>query len=216
MAKGPNASNRNFKVFKDISIPQGEYLIEVWGAKDFNKDNPKVALLSVGSEKGKGNKSTKETSELLESSNMNFVGNIEGDDISEGKANVVVCDGFTGNILLKSIEGLGKIITEFISKESKSDQLKRQMAIGICYNWRNSVNFLADYSFSENESKWNFGSEIWFYDIFAARLGMHDEKLTSGFGLKTNYWIFDVAVMAHQKLGSTYLISIGLLLGEKS
>ena len=46
---------------------------------------------------------------------MNFVGNIEGDDISEGKANVVVCDGFTGNILLKSIEGLGKIITEFIT-----------------------------------------------------------------------------------------------------
>jgi hypothetical protein len=41
MAQGPNASNRNFKVFKDISIPQGEYLIEVWGAKDFNKDNPK-------------------------------------------------------------------------------------------------------------------------------------------------------------------------------
>ena len=41
MAKGPNASNRNFKVFKDISIPQSEYLIEVWDAKDFNKDNPK-------------------------------------------------------------------------------------------------------------------------------------------------------------------------------
>lgn len=99
---------------------------------------------------------------------------------------------------------------------SKTDQLKRQMTTGICYNWRNSVNFLADYSWSENKSKWNFGSEIWFYDIFAARLGMHDEKLTSGFGLKTNYWIFDVAVMAHQKLGSTYLISIGLLLGKKS
>ena len=41
MAKGPNASNRNFKVFKDINIPQSEYLIEVWDAKDFNKDNPK-------------------------------------------------------------------------------------------------------------------------------------------------------------------------------
>ena len=72
---------------------------------------------------------------------------------------------------------------------SKSDQLKRQMATGICYNWRNSVNFLADYSFSENESKWNFGSEIWFYDIFASRLGIYDKKLTSGFGIKTNYWI---------------------------
>ncbi|MBA30555.1 MAG: hypothetical protein CL905_01735 [Dehalococcoidia bacterium] len=116
LALNVDCSPKQLFDFAALGVTQAKILYDI--------ENPTVAILSNGSEKGKGNKSTKETSELLESSNMNFVGNIEGDDISEGKANVVVCDGFTGNILLKSIEGLGKIITEFISKESKSDQLK--------------------------------------------------------------------------------------------
>ena len=69
-------------------------------------ENPRVALLSVGSEDGKGNRQVQETHKLLEASGLNFVGNVEGHEIFEDKADVVVCDGFVGNVLLKFTEGL--------------------------------------------------------------------------------------------------------------
>ncbi len=69
-------------------------------------ENPRVALLSVGSEETKGNRQVRETYGLLRASGLNFVGNIEGHEIFEDKANVVVCDGFVGNVLLKFTEGL--------------------------------------------------------------------------------------------------------------
>ena len=50
---------------------------------------------------------------------------------------------------------------------------------------------------------------IWFYDVFAARLGLNDEKLTIGFGIKTKIWLIDAAIVAHEELGSTYRISLG-------
>ncbi len=70
--------------------------------------NPKIGILSVGSEEGKGNSLTKETFSLFQKSDLNFIGNIEGNDLITGKADVVVCDGFVGNIVLKLVEGLGK------------------------------------------------------------------------------------------------------------
>ena len=70
------------------------------------KEDPRVGLLSVGSEEGKGNKQTQEAFALFQSSGLNFVGNIEGHEIFAGKADVIVCDGFVGNILLKYTEGL--------------------------------------------------------------------------------------------------------------
>ena len=92
---------------------------------------------------------------------------------------------------------------------SNSDKIYQKHTAGICYNWRSSVHFLADYVFTHNIYQWNVGSEIWFYDVFAARLGMYDEKLTIGFGLKSNYWSIDGATLSHTDLGSTYRISIG-------
>ncbi|MCK9356407.1 MAG: phosphate acyltransferase PlsX [Dehalococcoidia bacterium] len=68
---------------------------------------PSVGLLSTGSEEGKGNEAVKEAYGLLKKSGLNFIGNIEGSDILTGKANVVVCDGFVGNVLLKFYEGIG-------------------------------------------------------------------------------------------------------------
>ena len=67
----------------------------------FNLKDPKVGLLSVGEEKSKGNELIFETYKLLENSSLNFIGNIEGGDILRGKADIVVCDGFVGNIILK-------------------------------------------------------------------------------------------------------------------
>ena len=93
---------------------------------------------------------------------------------------------------------------------SISDKLNKIHTMGLCYNWRNSVNFLADYIWTDMDSQWNLGSEIWFFDVFAARLGMYNERLTAGFGLKTKKWLVDSAILTHKELGSTYRISFGL------
>ena len=98
---------------------------------------------------------------------------------------------------------------------SEGDKLEHQQSFGICYNWKNSVNFLADYIWMEADSQWNFGSEIWFFDIFAARLGLFNDALTAGFGLRTNSWSIDSAILAHEQLGSTYRISLGFKFGGK-
>ena len=98
----------------------------------FNKllldvENPRIGVLSVGSEDGKGNALSKETSDLFRKSGLNFIGNIEGNDLVTGKADVVVCDGFVGNILLKLVEGLGqglaKSLEGFLKGKIPSDQI---------------------------------------------------------------------------------------------
>ena len=70
-------------------------------------DRPRIGLLSNGEEETKGNRLTVESHQLLKNSGMNFIGNIEGNDIAKGTADVIVSDGFTGNIVIKTIEGLG-------------------------------------------------------------------------------------------------------------
>ncbi len=71
-------------------------------------DNPSIGLLSIGEEHTKGNELVKETYHLLENSGLNFYGNVEGRDIPQGTTNVIICDGFTGNIVLKLSEALVK------------------------------------------------------------------------------------------------------------
>ena len=92
-----------------------------------NVENPRIGVLSVGSEDGKGNALSKETSDLFKKSGLNFIGNIEGNDLVTGKADVVVCDGFVGNILLKLVEGLGqglaKSLEGFLKGKIPSDQI---------------------------------------------------------------------------------------------
>jgi glycerol-3-phosphate acyltransferase PlsX len=70
------------------------------------RENPRIGLMSIGEEKGKGNDLTKAAFERLTSSSLNFIGNIEGKDIYSGKADVIVSDGFTGNVALKASEGM--------------------------------------------------------------------------------------------------------------
>jgi len=72
--------------------------------------NPKVGLINVGSEDKKGNDTIKQAYDLLSRSNINFIGNIEGKDIPEGKVDVAVCDGFVGNVILKYTEGIGSFL----------------------------------------------------------------------------------------------------------
>ncbi|TAN45510.1 MAG: phosphate acyltransferase PlsX [Nitrospirae bacterium] len=83
----------------------------------FGQKSPRIALLSIGEEDSKGNEVTKEALKLLKGSSLNFIGNIEGREIFEGNAEVVVCDGFTGNIVLKVSEGLAEAIMKTLRKE---------------------------------------------------------------------------------------------------
>ena len=82
-----------------------------------NTKNPRVGLLSIGSEPGKGNALIKETHELLSSSSLNFIGNVEGRDVYSGDLDVVVCDGFVGNISLKISEGLAEAAMYMLKDE---------------------------------------------------------------------------------------------------
>lgn len=83
----------------------------------FNLQSPKVAILSIGEEDTKGNELTRETFRLLKNSDLNFIGNIEGKDIFSGSADVIVCDGFIGNIVLKVSEGLADTILKMLKFE---------------------------------------------------------------------------------------------------
>jgi glycerol-3-phosphate acyltransferase PlsX len=84
---------------------------------------PRVGLLSNGEEAGKGNDLVRETYPLLERSSLNFIGNIEGRDIYNGRCDVVVTDGFTGNVCLKVSESLAEMLTAMIREELSRDVL---------------------------------------------------------------------------------------------
>jgi glycerol-3-phosphate acyltransferase PlsX len=82
-------------------------------------ERPKVGLLNIGEEVIKGNEVVKEAAELLRASPLNFYGNVEGNDIFKGTVDVVVCDGFVGNAVLKAVEGLAKMLSSVIREEFK-------------------------------------------------------------------------------------------------
>ncbi len=88
-------------------------------------DNPKIGILSIGEEEGKGNDLVKETYPLLKKTKLNFIGNAEGRDIFTGDFDVIVCDGFVGNVVLKTSESLGHIILEMIKEEVKQSFISK-------------------------------------------------------------------------------------------
>ena len=113
----------SFAVIGDVFARQ------LWGVK-----KPRVGILSVGTESGKGNKQVRETSELLARSGLNFIGNIEAGDLPHGKVEVVVCDGFTGNIVMKLTEGIGQALCGHLRTELKgkvSDSEIDRLASGV-------------------------------------------------------------------------------------
>lgn len=95
------------------------------------KESPRIGLLSVGSEDGKGSRQVKEAFALFQSSGLNFVGNVEGHEIFEGKADVVVCDGFVGNVLLKYTEGLAAAAGRHLASRLGADNPAAQAIAGL-------------------------------------------------------------------------------------
>jgi phosphate acyltransferase len=97
-------------------------------------ENPSVGLLNIGEEVIKGNEIIKKTGELLRSAakngDLNFHGNVEGNDIYLGTTDLVVCDGFVGNVALKASEGLAKMIGQFLKEEFSRNIFRKTAAIG--------------------------------------------------------------------------------------
>jgi len=102
---------------KPYHLLQFAFMGSIYAQKVLKKRRPRVGLLSIGEEDNKGNHLVIQTSKLLQGSSLNFVGNIEGRDITGGTVEVVVCDGFVGNIVLKFAEGFAKTTLTIIGKE---------------------------------------------------------------------------------------------------
>jgi phosphate acyltransferase len=121
---------RGFTVLLDAGAnlePKPKHLLQfavmghVYARDILHNPNPRVGLLSVGEEEGKGNELTRETFEELRASSLNFVGNVEGRDIYNGRCDVVVTDGFTGNVALKISESLADMLGAMIREELTRD-----------------------------------------------------------------------------------------------
>ncbi|MDQ7039184.1 MAG: phosphate acyltransferase PlsX [Aquificota bacterium] len=96
------------------------YAEEILGVR-----NPRIGLLSIGEEEGKGNELVRETYPLLKQTGLNFAGNAEGRDIYAGTFDVIVCDGFIGNVILKASESLGMAVVQMIKEEVKRSVIAR-------------------------------------------------------------------------------------------
>ena len=92
-------------------------------------ERPTVGLLNIGEEDIKGNDVVKRTAELLKASDLNFYGNVEGNDIYKGTVDVIVCDGFVGNVALKTSEGLALMLSDFLRDEFTRNPMRRMLAV---------------------------------------------------------------------------------------
>jgi phosphate acyltransferase len=101
----------------------------LYANKVLGKTNPRIGLLSNGEEAGKGNQLIKDTYPLLEKCGLNFIGNVEGKELFGGFADVVVTDGFTGNILLKSSEAVAKLLTDILKEKLMSSTVTKLGAL---------------------------------------------------------------------------------------
>ncbi|SKA92257.1 phosphate:acyl-[acyl carrier protein] acyltransferase [Caloramator quimbayensis] len=98
---------------------------EIYSKKVLKKQTPTIGLVNIGSEEEKGNAFTKECFKVLKESNLNFKGNIEAREIPDGNIDVVLCDGFTGNVILKLFEGVAGTIFDILKEEITSSTISK-------------------------------------------------------------------------------------------
>ncbi|WP_300340153.1 phosphate acyltransferase PlsX [Accumulibacter sp.] len=94
-----------------------------------HRDRPTVGILNIGQEEIKGNDVVKRAAELLWDSGLNFIGNVEGDGLYKGEADVIVCDGFVGNVALKASEGLAQLLATFLRQEFRRSWFTKLAAV---------------------------------------------------------------------------------------
>ncbi|MFC1998063.1 phosphate acyltransferase PlsX [Chloroflexota bacterium] len=110
---------------KPNSLLQFAQMGHVYMEKVIGIKNPRVGLLSIGEEENKGNQLVQETHKLLKKSDVNFVGNIESKDLTKGAADIIVTDGFTGNLILKMGEGMGEMFLRSLSQSAQRRWITR-------------------------------------------------------------------------------------------
>ncbi len=131
---------QQFAIMGDI------YFRSIFGGKFPSAEHPRVGLLSIGEEESKGNELTREAYKLLRELPMNFVGNVEGRDLYNGKADVLVCDGFVGNVALKISEGMVETV-RFLLKQSLQATISSQ--VGFLLSRRAFADFKKRLDYSE-------------------------------------------------------------------
>lgn len=118
---------------KPINLLQFAQMASIYLRNTFGNEHPTVGLLNIGTEETKGNELTKESYKLLKEKSkeldINFIGNVEGRDAFSGKVDILVTDGFTGNVFLKAVEGLGKLVKRTLSESLKKNILSTIAAI---------------------------------------------------------------------------------------
>ncbi|MCH2061116.1 MAG: phosphate acyltransferase PlsX [Verrucomicrobiales bacterium] len=110
---------------KPLHLLQYAVMGAVYSKHVLGKKSPRVGLMSVGTEDEKGTELTREVFAMLKESNLNFIGNIEGHDLFESEIDVIVCDGFTGNVMLKSCEATASIMGKWIKQEIIKSPLRK-------------------------------------------------------------------------------------------
>lgn len=110
---------------KAVNLYQFALMGAIYYSHIFSNQNPRVGLLSIGEEKSKGNELTVASHKLLSAADLNFTGNIEGRDILKGKADVVICDGFVGNIILKFAESIDSFLGELVRRQVRVNLLAK-------------------------------------------------------------------------------------------
>jgi len=108
---------------KPVQLLQYGIMADVYMRCILNKPSPTVGLLNIGEEESKGTDFVKETYELFEKSHLNFIGNVEGRDLFSGKSDIIVCDGFVGNVALKVSESVAEAMQIFLKRHLKSNPL---------------------------------------------------------------------------------------------
>lgn len=152
--------------------------------------NPKVGLLSVGEEESKGNELTVATLKLLKESGLNFVGNVEGRDILKGEVDIIVCDGFVGNVILKFGEAVPAILKARIKSFAEKSLLNKLKALVVKFTLRDA---LKDFDYQEYGGVPLLGidgisiighgssSPLAFRNMILKAMEMHDKKLIQKF-----------------------------------
>ncbi len=128
-----------------VMLAQFAFMGHIYSRAIFSVHRPRVGLLSIGEEEHKGNALTHDTTPLLKQLPIHFIGNVEGRDLYTGLADVIVCDGFIGNVALKVSEGLVEVFKHML-KESLSSTITRQVGAALAKNAFSDLKKRTDYS----------------------------------------------------------------------
>ncbi len=130
---------------KPINLVQFAGMSNIYAKKVLGLTSPKISIANIGSEEGKGNDITKKSYDEIKKLDLNFIGNIEARDLINGVTDIIVCDGFTGNILLKSAEGVAMSVMKLI-KETLLSSTKGKIGAMFIKNDMQKLKSMMDYS----------------------------------------------------------------------